>query len=78
MVLSKTELEGHVDDDDDDLDDIMYSSFKCCLNIISVPFSCEIRGSHSAGCEDCSLLGCNPVSSPFAFEKYESATFSKF
>jgi hypothetical protein len=42
MVLSETELEGHVNNDDDNLDDIMYSSFKHSMNITSVPFSHEI------------------------------------
>jgi hypothetical protein len=45
----------------------MYCSFKCSTNITSIPFSCEIWGSHSADCEDCCVLGCNALSSPFAF-----------
>jgi hypothetical protein len=42
MVLSKIKLEGHINNDNDNLDDIMYSSFKYSMNITSVPFSCEI------------------------------------
>jgi hypothetical protein len=70
MVLSETELEGHVNNDDDNLDDMMYNSFK--RSIILLQFLSHVRSEVlTVLTEVCCLLGCNAVSSPFAFGKVQ-------